>query len=1670
MQVLKHTIFGLTLFFSVLTINTQAQCPDIYDYLGTPSASPEWFECSGSNYTLNIQVSENVGAWTINWGDGSLIESGAALNPSTLVSHTYGASVATYDITFTDIDDGCTVTGTLVMEEPSNATIQIPAGGITQSCAPQAMVFTNNSTNVSPNTVFTWDFGDGSDSETYDASNHLQTISHTYQSGTIDCETVVTLTAQNLCNAVQGGPSENTFGPIQVWNKDIAQIGVSSSSNCFPDNSFTFTNTSIRNCESSGNINNRLEYWNFGDYWGTGSDSIVDWTAYPPSIPHQIDFPGVGSYNVMLIVQNTCGTDTTDITVTIVNPPTSGLSATPTNVCTGNQVSFTNSSSNDANAYLINFDDGNGWAGIGPSDFTHVFNTVGSYNVGLAAYVSGAINTCSDTAWATVDVVAGPVSAFTLSQTTSCGPATIEFNNTSVDAVSYSWNLPSSITSNLIPAPLNLTTPGSYNISLEVTSLNNCTNTSTQTVTIYDPPVADFSFTTACDGDGVIFNNLSSSTDPIVSYNWDFGDGNSSNQENPQHTYSTSGSYDVVLTVTTANCSSDITMSVSIAAGAGASFTASSIEGCSPLTVDFNNTSVNADSYNWYMGDGSQTSIESPSNTFYNNTNIPQQFTVALYTNNAMGCADTIQQVITVNPIPNANFTMQTGDACEPVAVDFVNLSTEATNYEWVLEPGVTSTDNSTSYLYTNNTANQIVYTPFLVAYNTFGCTDTSFQSVTTYPEPDFSFDLSPLSGCSPLTVTMPNIAGAVNHHWNFGGGNTSTLESPNYAYVNNTPDTLNYNVQLIASNSFGCTDTAMSVITIYPNSLSQFAPDFYTACSPAEINFTDNSTLGDSYSWQFGDGDIDAVLGDVSHTFINNGNAPMVFTTSLLVTSDHNCQSESSVNITVYPKVTSAFESDTVGCTPLNINFTNLSTEATSYFWNFGDGSPLNLNTNAAHEFINSTQADRELEVYLVSNSMYGCRDTSSTTITVYPEAIASFQTDVVQGCSPLDLDMINTTTPSSTYDWTYGDGDDEINNDEIHGHIFHNDTSDSLSYTIDLLVTTNHGCTATDRKQVKVFPELTASFVSPSTLCAGDDIVFTNTSEDAISYNWNFGDQGSSSNINPIHTFSNTTGETIIEPVLLTAQSSFGCQDVALGLVHVYSMPIVDFTIDSTSVCYPLYVELANNSQYATDYYWDYDDGTNSTVMDTIHSHIFTNPGQSLLTNTIELTATTANGCSATTTTNVQVIPELIASFDEVVSACHPLPMEFNNTSIGALEYLWTLDEDEITNEAQPSYTYLNYGVAEEIYEVSLVATSYFGCTDTLTQEFIVYPVPDAEFSVTPAVQLFPEATIEIIDNSVYGESSFTWDMGDGFTSDTAITTYTYDTYGIYFVNLLVDNGFCSDETTQRVEITPPSPIAMFEGEGEGCSPITIDFTNLSIYSDSYIWNFGDGSTSMEENPSHMYEIPGNYTVSLLVTGPGGNDVILQEGIIHVYPHAVAEFNINPPTVQTGVPVFFYNTSQNAGIYEWNFGEGTTSTESNPTFTYTTPGVYDITLIANNEHNCPDSLFIEGALEVEIGGFINFPNAFTPNQIGPVDELYDPETLDNDVFHPVFEGVDKYNLQIYNRWGELLFETDDTRRGWNGYFEGELVPLGVYVWRVDVTFTDNKQFVKSGDITLLR
>lgn len=263
-----------------------SQCLEFYDSQGILTDQPYWVSCVGTDFNLVIQSPNNIGAYTIDWGDGTPVLGGPSLVPPQTLIHLYTATVDTFIVTFTEIATGCVITGIVVLEEYTSASIQIPINSLTQICAPQSIDFLNSSTDVSETTVFTWDFGDGTQPLVFDHTNWGQIVTHTYQQGTVSCQTQVLLTATNYCNDLSGGPSTATFNPIRVWDLDTAAISASATLLCYPDTVVDFQNVSIRNCINQGNINQRYEYWNFGDYWGAGHDSIFDWTAWPPAPVH----------------------------------------------------------------------------------------------------------------------------------------------------------------------------------------------------------------------------------------------------------------------------------------------------------------------------------------------------------------------------------------------------------------------------------------------------------------------------------------------------------------------------------------------------------------------------------------------------------------------------------------------------------------------------------------------------------------------------------------------------------------------------------------------------------------------------------------------------------------------------------------------------------------------------------------------------------------------------------------------------------------------------------------------------------------------------------------------------------------------------------------------------------------------------------------------------------------------------------------------------------------------------------------------------------------------------------------------------------------------------------------------------------------------------------------
>ena len=190
----------------------------------------------------------------------------------------------------------------------------------------------------------------------------------------------------------------------------------------------------------------------------------------------------------------------------------------------------------------------------------------------------------------------------------------------------------------------------------------------------------------------------------------------------------------------------------------------------------------------------------------------------------------------------------------------------------------------------------------------------------------------------------------------------------------------------------------------------------------------------------------------------------------------------------------------------------------------------------------------------------------------------------------------------------------------------------------------------------------------------------------------------------------------------------------------------------------------------------------------------------------------------------------------------------------------------------------------------------------------------------------------------------------------------------------------------------------------------------------------------------------------------------------IIEVFPVPHADFSIRPETVKLPEdPIFTTNLSFEADTYQWDFGDGTISNEFEPSHVYVDTGRYDITLIASSEKDCHDTVTYENIVEVIDGNEILIPNAFTPSLDGPTGGSRYTDGR-NDIFFPVTEGVIAYNMQIYNRWGELLFATTDTNKGWDGYYKGRLCAPDVYIYKIDFKFIDGREVMKFGDVALIR
>ncbi len=366
---------------------------------------------------------------------------------------------------------------------------------------------------------------------------------------------------------------------------------------------------------------------------------------------------------------------------------------------------------------------------------------------------------------------------------------------------------------------------------------------------------------------------------------------------------------------------------------------------------------------------------------------------------------------------------------------------------------------------------------------------------------------------------------------------------------------------------------------------------------------------------------------------------------------------------------------------------------------------------------------------------------------------------------------------------------------------------------------------------------------------------------------------------------------------------------------------------------------------------------------------------------------------------------------------------------------------------------------------HKVKYSVKSSYGCTDS---DSIIITVMDSPVaSVTPVGNLFiTDPAIKLTaspSGGIWSGPGITGNIFNPIKADTGKHVITYHT--------LPDRFGCSGSDTIHINvIMPPLPVASFKPDTTGCTPLNVHFKNMSSHGESYLWDFGDKTYSNARNPSHTYYVPGNYIVTLKVTNYSGESVYRGKIIVNQNPTAV--FEAYPTNViNNSQIVVFHNYSLYGISWLWNFGDGETSVEKDPWHKYLSEGVYEVSLKVTSEAGCLDSMVYDSPVNVDYRtGEIRYPNAFRWNRSGPTGGYWHEGEFNDAIFKPFFENVIEYYLQIYNRLGNLIYESRDLYKGWDGYFgNGYLSHQGVYVWKVTGRYADGTYFEKVGDVTFL-
>ena len=1365
-----------------------------------------------------------------------------------------------------------------------------------------------------------------------------------------------------------------------------------------------------------------------------------------------------GTYTITLVVRNATGINSITKTDYIVANPAPQANFTADNQisCIPAVVQFTDLSVPNAGTIVSwdwDFGDGTRSTLQNPQK---TYNAIGFYPVSLRVTSSTGCQSLIGMS-NYIRVVSGVTPEFSNTAPITCSaPFVIDFTDLTSGPgnLTYQWDFGNSTGSTQQSPTATYAAPGTYTVRLTSTSEYGCSGSIQRDIVIPSTTTSFNSPDSVCLNSVINFQNTSS---PIPeSVRWDFGNGMQSTKVDDTSSYSVAGTYIVKLVNTNANCTDSISRNIFVRPNPTVDFTAANTISCrAPFVVNFQDISPNAVSWQWNFGDGGTSTQQNPSHQY----NTEGQFNVTLTIVDDKGCTNNIVKSSFVRIIkPTLAVTNAPAGGClgftySPIPA--VNAIDGIASYFWDFGDGFTSTAINPSHIY----AAVGSYTLKFVITTTGGCRDSVVYTngIRVGTSPNANFTAAPLDVCPSenvnFTIDPSTIADQWN--WNFGDGSLSSVQNPVHAYL----DSGYFSVTLTAFNN-GCPQTVSRNLYIHVKPpIARFT--YSVNCNNKRVVTFANTSKTDiaygpvSYSWNFGDGNTSSSISP-THTYASTGN----YSVSLSVTNG-SCTNLFTQAIALNSDIADFSISKSTVCRNESFTLTainSLPANIVIYQWSF-DGGPFNDLGRVVTTSFNSVGPHT---IALIITDVNGCTDTKvvDAAVTVVGPT-ANFTSSSAGACRNSVITFNDLSTPGNISQWNFdfGDGSQQ----SFTAPPFTHNYADTGLFIVRLTVRDVLGCSDTFSLPGNIhITRPVAKFSAASTLvCPGASVQFADSSSGYnLNYTWWFGDGNSSTLKNPTHIYSGVDSSYTVKLVI---RDTVGCSD-SLTLVNyiVIRTPKPAFDIkDTTSICPPLETRFTFLGQDYESFYWDFGDGSTSTLTNPTH---FYNAYGSY---TPKLYLVGYGGCIDSAASQVNVYnPALYTSLIYgPVTACNSLLVDFTITAPPSTRFTF-LGGDGFVDSSQTkvfSHLYPSFGyfTPTVLIQDTLKCVVNIGGT---TQIRILGAEPlfgvDNKSFCDSSTVLFANYTIG--NDSVI---SSVWDFGDGIISTTSDPSHLYDVPGTYLPSLTVNTqAGCSKTLNDTIRVYG-TPNPFINGDSIVCINEQLLLQGSLAVPDTAIawnWSFGNGFTSNLQNPSTLYNRDGSYILSLIASNKlGCKDTVTRP--VMVPPNPVITV-LNNPVIPVGTSITLpISYSPNVSTYNWTPPLALSCADC-PTPVATPKSTTKYRVTATDIYGCTSNNEVTVVVVCNDKNFF-IPNTFSPNNDG-----------NNDVFYPRGNGIARIqSMRIFNRWGEMVFQrtnfaANDPSMGWDGTYKGRKGDIDAYVYVIELICENSVVIPYRGNVTLIR